>query len=187
MPVARTKLTFPKNRSKPVHISKENKLSPQAKLTFPHELARVTDTILAPVHVSNTRPMNSAIENMHVANTKLTFPKNRSKPIHISDENKLSPLAKLTFPYELARAKNTIHAPVHVSNTRPMNSAIENMLVAYTKLTFPKNRSKLVDISKKNKLSPWEKLTFPNSRTKTDRKTNRQTNRQTTRQRQNSK
>ena len=98
--------------------------------------------------------MNFALENMPVAYTKLMFSKNRSKPVHISDENKLSPKAKLTFPYELARVKDTIHALVHVSNTRPMNSGIENMLVAYTKLTFPKNRSNLVDISKENKRSP---------------------------------
>ena len=46
-----------------------------------------------------------------------------------------------------------------------MNSAIENMPVAYTKLTFPKNRSTLVDISKENKLSPKAKLIFPENRT----------------------
>ena len=60
-----------------------------------------------------------------------------------------------------------------------MNSAIENMPVAYTKLMFPKNRSKPVHISKENKLSPYAKLTFPKNRTKTDRKTDRQTDRQT--------
>ena len=60
-----------------------------------------------------------------------------------------------------------------------MNSAIENMPVAYTKLTFPKNRSKPVHISKENKLSPEAKLTFPKNRTKTDRKTDRQADKQT--------
>ena len=97
--------------------------------------------------------MNFALENMPVAYTKLTFSKKRSKPVNISDENKLSPLAKLTFPYELARDTNTIPAPVHVSSTHPINSALENMSDAYAKLKLPKSRSKPAHVSKENKFS----------------------------------